>query len=257
MKLKSQAYGNLALKKTVIIWAARLEAEQENFSLSVFFSGKVPTLTLRCCIWHGAQALILCLQRKDISVLLPGIGYSACVGWHCLCGFVACGLRVLLLLSHCSSCGGALRRWRGRRDQQRIDHHVDGRSGLSTGHKEAKGSKGSCKGCQKVKCAPASTSSSKMFHPIKKKKMMAEQFKEEIVFDLLDNKKGWKHFFLVADSHMLVAQMQEVILTMQIKWKDQNVTVAFSQLIKWRHSLCAPNLLAALLYMQCIYSVLP
>lgn len=55
------------------------------------------------------------------------------MGWHCLCGFLAFGLTVLLLLPHCSSCGGALgHRW-GRRDEQGADHHVDGTFGVSTG----------------------------------------------------------------------------------------------------------------------------
>lgn len=113
----------------------RLEAKQENFcpSASPWWQGS--NADVKVLRLAQESALILCLQEKDVSVLLPGIASAACVGWHCLCGFWACGLRVLPLLSHCSSCGGALGRRRGRREQQRIDHHVDGRSGLSTGHR--------------------------------------------------------------------------------------------------------------------------
>lgn len=37
------------------------------------------------------------------------------------------GSLFLLLLSRCSSCGGTVEHQRGRRNQQRIDHHLDGR----------------------------------------------------------------------------------------------------------------------------------
>lgn len=46
------------------------------------------------------------------------------------------GSEFLLPLSRCSSCGGTVEHRRGRRDQQRTDHHLDGRFGLSTGRGE-------------------------------------------------------------------------------------------------------------------------
>lgn len=84
-------------------------------------------------VLHLAKEKTLILYLQRFGWVLAGIGCSLCVCWSRVCGFIACGLRVLPLLSHCSSCGGALGRRRGWRGKQGADHDMDGRSGVSTG----------------------------------------------------------------------------------------------------------------------------
>lgn len=43
------------------------------------------------------------------------------------------GSECSLLPSRCSSCGGTVEHQRGRRNQQRVDHHLDGRSDFPAG----------------------------------------------------------------------------------------------------------------------------
>lgn len=47
----------------------------------------------------GDDSDIVFVRGEDVSAPLPGTAPAACVGWPCLCGFCACGLRVVFSLS--------------------------------------------------------------------------------------------------------------------------------------------------------------
>lgn len=41
----------------------------------------------------GDDTNIVFARGEDVSAPLPGMASAACVGWRCLCGFCACGLK--------------------------------------------------------------------------------------------------------------------------------------------------------------------